>query len=105
MDLFKPPNGELRIMKFIQGVDDKIIAKVIEQEKKTEGGIIVPETVVNEPQIYCKIISVGENVNDRIKVGDTLVCHRNGGMDIYFQREILKVLKYDEIYGILEETK
>ena len=90
-------------MKFIQGVDDKIIAKVLEQEEKTEGGIIVPENVVNEPQINCKILSVGENVSDKVKVGDTLVCHRNGGMDIYFKREILKVLKYDEIYGILKE--
>jgi len=88
---------------FIQGVNDKIIAKVLEQDNKTEGGIIVPDNAIKEPQIYCKVISVGELVGETVKPGDTLLCHRNGGMDIMYKRSIYKVLKYDEIYGLLKE--
>ena len=90
--------------KFVQGVDDKVIAKIKEQSNTTEGGIIIPETAENEPQLYCDVISVGENVGAEINPGDTILVHRNGGMDIIFKREIYKVLKYDEIYGVLKDA-
>ena len=89
--------------KFIQGVNDKIIAIVLDQDNETEGGIIIPENVQKDPQLYCEIISVGELVGKEVKVGGTLLCHRNGGMDIMFKGSVYKVLKYDEIYGILKE--
>ena len=90
--------------KFVQGVDDKVIAKIKEQSNTTEGGIIVPDTVENEPQLYCEVISIGENVGSEVEVGNTILVHRNGGMDIIFKREIYKVLKYDEIYGVLKDA-
>jgi chaperonin GroES len=89
-------------MQIIQAVKDKIIVKIMKQEEKTEGGIIVPDSVVNEPQLYTEVISVGKDV-DEINIGDTVLCHRNGGMDIVVKNQIYKVLKDDEVYGIFKK--
>ena len=90
--------------KFVQAVKDKVIVEIIEQDNKTAGGIIVPDSVEKDPQLYTRVISVGEEVKG-IEVGDTVLCHRQGGMDIMMDRKILKVLKIEEVYGILKDEK
>jgi chaperonin GroES len=89
--------------KFVQGVVDKIIVKIIDEEKETAGGIIIPETAQKDPQLYCEVVSKGEKTTKEIEVGDTILCHRSGGMDIMIDREIFKVLKDEEVYGILKK--
>jgi co-chaperonin GroES (HSP10) len=86
----------------IQAVGDKIIVEVM-KAGKTKGGIILPETV-QDPQTYGRVISAGEVVtqNTDIKEGDFLVFHPRGGMDLLMEGRMLKVLKYDELYGILQ---
>ena len=82
-------------------VNDKVIVKVLLEDDKTEGGIIVPEIAQGnlKPQGYGEVTSIGELVKE-IKVGDTIMFNKHGGMDIILDRNICKVLKYDEIYGI-----
>ena len=89
-------------MQTIQAVNDKVVVEVLKQKNSTKGGIIVPETVINEPQLYGKVMSVGEDIST-IKPGDILLFHRNGGQDIVLDRRVIKVLTYPEIYGILED--
>ena len=86
----------------IQGINDKIIAKVMTREKTTSG-LIIPDSV-QEPQAFCKVISVGNDV-DAVKTGDIVVCHIRGGMDVLIDNEIIKTLKNDEVYGILTDKK
>jgi len=83
-------------------VNDKVIVKVlVEQDDKTEVGIIVPEIAKDHlrPQAFGEVISIGELVRE-IKVGDTIMFNKHGGMDIILGRNACKVLKYDEVYGI-----
>ena len=75
--------------KFVQGVVDKIIVKIIDEEKETAGGIIIPETAQKDPQLYCEVISKGDNVTKEIEVGDTIMCHRSGGMDIMMDMKMV----------------
>ena len=97
-------------MLYIQGVKDKIVCSIIQQEKKTLGGLIIPETVNRDPQITCEIISVGDEVKG-LSPGDIVFCHQRAGMDMMIQEKIYKVLKYDEVYAVIrddgcsEETK
>jgi co-chaperonin GroES (HSP10) len=70
---------------------------------KTAGGIHLPSGAT-DPQTYVRVTSVGEEVKN-IKEGDIIVCHARGGMDAVFEKEITKVLKYDEIYGILTDER
>jgi len=87
----------------IQAIGDKIIVQFM-RATKTKGGLHLPDQVT-DPQGYGKVLTVGEEVNENIKVGDFLVFHPRGGMDMLMNKKILKVLKYDEVYGILEDQE
>ena len=90
----------------IDALNDHIIVEVIDTvETKSDGGIILPETVVNLPQKFGKVISVGPKVDDkRVKVGVTLAFAKFGGQDILMHgKSIIKVLKQGEVYGIVSE--
>jgi co-chaperonin GroES (HSP10) len=82
----------------IQAINDKVIAEVLIRAE-TKGGIVIPDNAILDPQGYGRIISVGEDVPDTLKVGDIITFHMNGGMATVFKKQTFKVLKYDEIYG------
>lgn len=84
----------------IQAIKDKVVTKMMTREK-TKSGIIIPQAH-QEPQAFCKVLSVGDEVT-RIKEGDVIVCHIRGGMDVVLDKEIIKVLKEEEIYGTLTD--
>ena len=91
-------------MKTIQAIGDKVIATIVKKSEELSSGIIIPDTVNQEPQGYGEVISVGEDVTT-ISKGDTILFHKQGGQDIILNRKIVKVLMYKEIYGILKEDK
>lgn len=86
----------------INAVKDKVVA-ILMTRKKTKSGLIIPNSV-QEPQAFSKVISVGGDV-DNVKVGDIIVSHMRSGMDVLIDRELIKVLKEDEIYGILTDKE
>jgi len=60
--------------------------------------------MAQDPQGYGKVLSLGEEVaNKRMNVGDILVFHTRAGMDMIHGKVVLKCLKYEEVYGILED--
>ena len=88
-------------MKKIQAINDMIIVEeLIKQEETTDSGIIMPSTVKMEPQKYGKVLSVGEEVKN-VKVGDVIVFHQAGGQALYMEGVIQRVLKNNEVYGII----
>lgn len=91
-------------MKTIIAIKDKIVAKIIKPEQVTSGGIILPENAINEPQGYGEVISVGEKV-EKVHIGDIILFHKNAGQDIILERQTIKVLIDNEVYGILKERK
>lgn len=84
----------------IKAVSDKIFVSILKREK-TAGGIVLPTTAV-DPQSYGKVLSVGEDVK-HVSVGNCLVFHNRGGMDIAINNKLYKILKEDEVYGILTD--
>lgn len=84
----------------IQAVGDKIIAEIM-RATKTISGLLLPES--SDPQGYGRVVSCGEGVPENIVPGTILVFHLRAGMDMLMNKRILKVLKYDELYGILED--
>lgn len=86
----------------IKAIKDKVVAILMTRDK-TSSGIIIPDSV-QEAQAFCKVLSVGEDVT-AIKVNNIIVAHIRGGMDVVIDREIIKVLKEEEIYGVLTDRK
>ena len=84
----------------IDAIKDKVVVKLLTREK-TKSGLIIPDAVT-EPQAFCKIISVGDEVK-YVKKNDIVVCHMRAGMDVLIDKDLIKVLKEDEIYGVLTD--
>lgn len=84
----------------IEALNDHVVVELIESiEETSDGGIIIPQSIVNRPQRYGKVISVGPNVEQPIKNDDLLIFAKHGGQDIMLNNIVLKVLKLSEIYG------
>ena len=84
----------------INAIKDKVVVQLLTREK-TKSGLIIPDSV-QEPQAFCKVITVGSDVQ-YITEDDIIVCHMRAGMDVLIDKDLIKVLKEDEIYGVLTD--
>ena len=86
----------------IKAIEDKILVEIL-RRNVSAGGIILPDGA-KDPQSYGKVMSIGSGAQDKgFKVGDILVCHVRGGMDSIINYKLLKILKLDEVYGVLTD--
>ena len=86
----------------LQSLGKKIIVKVIEQEKKTKSGLIIPDTVRKEDEILAEVISVGEEVTT-VKVGDKVLFSKYyTGEVINFNDEKLVSLDISSLLGVIK---
>lgn len=95
----------------IRPLNDRIIVRRKEDEKKTAGGILLPGTAAKEKTGQGVVVAVGEgrllNTGEvyplKVKVGDTVIF--NGGFTQTFKidDEELMIIGEGEIYGILED--
>ena len=79
---------------------DRVLVELIEDEKKTESGIIIPDTAKEKPQ-KGKVVSVGEDV-ELVKEGDEVIFAKYSGNELKFDNKDYIVLKEDEILGKFE---
>ena len=79
---------------------DRVLVELIEDEKKTESGIIIPDTAKEKPQ-RGKVVSVGEDV-ELVKEGDEVIFAKYSGNELKFDNKDYIVLKEDEILGKFE---
>ena len=88
---------------------DKVIIKRLEEEEKSAGGIIIPDTAKEKPQ-QGKVIAVGtgivlkdgKTIPLQVKPGDRVLFSKYGGTEIEFGDEKYLVLREDDILGIIE---
>jgi chaperonin GroES len=93
----------------IRPLQDRIIVKRIEEEEKTKGGIIIPDSAKEKPS-EGKVVAVGTGkVNDdgkkipmEVKVGDRVLFGKYSGTEVKIEGEEHLILREDEIIGIVE---
>jgi len=93
----------------IRPLQDRVIVKRIEEEEKTKGGIIIPDTAKERPQ-EGKVIAVGKGkVNDDgkltpldVKPGDKILFGKYSGTEIKLNGEEHLIMREDDILGIVE---
>lgn len=94
----------------IRPLQDRVIVKRVEEEEKTKGGIIIPETAKEKP-LEGKVIAVGngrvlEDGKVRpldVKEGDRVLFSKYAGTEIKLQGEEFLMLREDDILGVLED--
>jgi chaperonin GroES len=94
----------------IRPLHDRIVVKRLEDERKSPGGIVIPDTAAEKP-IRGKVIAVGkgkvlDNGDVRpvdLKVGDQVLFAKYGGTEIKVDGEDLLVMREDDIMGVFEK--
>ena len=86
----------------LRATSDNIYCHVVKSTERKVGSIILPEAV-QRTHLVATVVSKGEDVPECIKVGDVVAMNKRAGMDIMMDdNEIYKVVKYNEVYGIVE---
>ncbi len=93
----------------IRPLQDRILVKRIEEEEKTKGGIIIPDTAKEKPQMG-EVIAVGNGrkTDDGkvmpvdVKAGDKVLFSKYAGTDVNVEGEELLIMREDDILGIVE---
>jgi len=97
-------------MKF-RPLQDRVLVRRIEQEDKTAGGIIIPDTAKEKPQ-EGEVIAVGSGVRGEdgkvhpldVKAGDRILFGKWSGSEVKIDGEDLIIMKESDILGIVEGT-
>jgi chaperonin GroES len=87
---------------------DRVLVKRVEEESKTKGGIIIPDTVKEKPQ-EGEVISVGPGARDDsgkiqpldVKPGDRILFGKWSGSEVKLDGEDLLIMKESDILGVL----
>lgn len=95
-------------MKF-RPLHDRVVVKRIENETKTAGGIIIPDTAAEKPQ-QGEVVAVGpgargddnEIVALDVKKGDRVLFGKWSGTEVKIDGDDLLIMKESDIMGILE---
>lgn len=94
----------------IRPLQDRIIVKRIEEEEKSKGGIIIPDTAKEKPQ-EGKVVAVGKGkVSDDgkitpldVKVNDRVLFGKYSGSEINIDGEEHLIMREDDVLGVLEK--
>jgi chaperonin GroES len=93
----------------IRPLQDRVLVKRVEEEQKTKGGIIIPDTAKEKP-IEGEVIAVGngkvmEDGKVRaldIKKGDRILFGKWSGTEVKIDGEDLLIMKESDIMGVVE---
>ena len=87
---------------------DRVLVKRVEEESKTKGGIIIPDTAKEKPQ-EGEVVSVGPGARDdqgkvnalELKAGDRILFGKWSGTKVKVNGEELLIMKESDILGIV----
>jgi len=94
----------------IRPLQDRVIVKRLEEEQKTKGGIIIPDTAKEKP-IEGQVVAVGKGkvgedgklIKPDVKVGDRILFGKYAGTEVKIDGEEHLIMREDDILGVIEK--
>ena len=94
----------------IKPLQDRVIVQRVEEEEKTAGGLIIPDTAKEKPQ-QGKVLAVGPGkvleggtrVDMTVKEGDMVLFGKYAGSEVKIDGEDVLIMREDDILGIIEK--
>ncbi len=91
---------------------DRVLVRRIEEEEKTAGGIIIPDTAKEKP-MEGEILAVGPGARNEqgeltpldVKTGDRVLFGKWSGTEVTMDGEELIIMKESDVMGIIEDAK
>ncbi len=93
----------------IRPLQDRILVQRLEEEEKTKGGIIIPDTAKEKPA-EGKVVAVGngklgddgKRIPLEIKKGDNILFGKYSGTEVTIEGEEYLIMREDDILGVIE---
>lgn len=93
----------------IRPLHDRVVIKRLEEEQKTAGGIVIPDTAAEKPQ-RGEVVAVGngkpldngEARTPAVKVGDKVMFGKFSGTEIKVDGDEVVVMREDDILAVLD---
>ena len=93
----------------IRPLHDRVVVRRVEEEAKTAGGIIIPDTAQEKPS-QGEVVAVGPGARGDdgkvvaldVKVGDRVIFGKWSGTEVKIDGEELLIMKESDIMGVLE---
>jgi chaperonin GroES len=93
----------------IRPLQDRVIVKRLEEEEKTKGGIIIPDSAKEKPQ-EGKVIAAGKGKKTEdgkiipldVKVGDRILFGKYSGTEVKIEGEEHLIMREEDILGVIE---
>ncbi|MBL3593219.1 MAG: co-chaperone GroES [Synergistaceae bacterium] len=89
---------------------DRIVVKAVNQESRTKGGIVLPETAKEKPQEgevaavgTGKILENGQKLPLEVKVGDRVIYSKYAGTEVKIEGEEYLILSERDVLAIVEK--
>jgi chaperonin GroES len=95
-------------MKF-RPLHDRVVVRRLEEDEKTAGGIIIPDTAKEKPS-QGEVLAVGPGARDEngkmvpldVKAGDQIIFGKWSGTEVRIDGEELLIMKESDIMGVIE---
>lgn len=92
----------------LKPLGDRIVVKVLSQEEKTRGGIVLPDTAKEKPQ-EAEVVAVGsgrvldngQKMPLEVKEGDKVLFSKYGGTEVKVEGEELLILSERDVLAIV----
>ena len=93
----------------IKPLHDRVVVRRLEEDTKTPGGIIIPDTAKEKP-MQGEVVAVGPGARDDsgnrvvpdVQAGDTVLFGKWSGTEVKIDGEELLIMKESDIMGIVE---
>ena len=93
----------------LRPLSDRILVERVEEDEKTKGGIIIPDTAKEKPA-EGKIVATGNGRMGEdgkllpmdVKVGDRILFSKYGGTDVKIDGQDYLILRQDDVLGVIE---
>ena len=93
----------------IRPLQDRILIKRLNEEEKTRGGIIIPDSAKEKPH-EAKVVAIGKGkilddgklVPLEVKVGDKILFSKYSGSEVKIDGEEHLIIKEEDVLGIVE---
>ena len=93
----------------LRPLSDRILVERVEEDEKTKGGIIIPDTAKEKPA-EGKIVATGNGRMGEdgkllpmdVKVGDRVLFSKFGGTDVKIDGVDYLILRQDDVLGVIE---
>jgi chaperonin GroES len=90
---------------------DRVVIRRVEEDERTRGGIIIPDTAKEKPQ-RGEVLAAGPGARDEsgqvrpldVKPGDRILFGKWSGSEVILDGEELLIMKESDILGVLESA-